>query len=108
MTIATTIPNDHQLINHFCQETVFISSLPFSFLLSLPPPQYMRHCNGVKRALPVTADPPNGALGEPSLHPNPAQVTLHEASQVQRRDQVRSSAAAKSPPVLLPVLRVLV
>lgn len=68
----------------------------------------MRYGNGAERPLPVTADAPHGALGEPRFHPNTAQVAVHEAAQVQCGDQVRSSPATKSPPVLLPVLRVLI
>lgn len=83
-------PNAHQLINH---------SFPLRHHS-----QYLRDGHGVECSFPVTADPPNGALGEPRFHPNPAKVALHETAQVQCGDKVRTAFAAESTPVLLSVL----
>ncbi|GBN95338.1 hypothetical protein AVEN_34176-1 [Araneus ventricosus] len=45
-----------------------------------------RDDRGSERALPVSVDPPNGALGEEDLHPPAAPHSPHEAAPVQDRD----------------------
>lgn len=45
--------------------------------------QYMRDSGGSKRALPVAANTPHGAVGEARLHPHPAPIALYEATAVQ-------------------------
>lgn len=39
--------------------------------------------SGPKRPLPFAADPPDGALGEESVHSHPATTALHETTAVQ-------------------------